>query len=506
MPLLAQAFGQAVIETTTPNTTATAFQIASLSKQFTAFAVHLLASDAKLSLDDDVRRHIPELHAFDRPITIRHLLHHTSGIRELSVAALKGRFEAEVAQASLLRTLYDQRELNFAPGVRHSYSNSNYTLLALIVERVSGQSLNDFLTTRVFKPLGMKNSYVQDDLRKIRANEAWPYSSGKGGPERALHIYQNYGSTNLRSTADDMALWMMNLDRPKVGSAALTAAMLEAGKDSEGKKLAYASGFEVGEYRGAKAVRHSGIDPGYGSYFLRFPDHRFGVAIMCNIDTTETQEIAHRIADIYLGDRLHSAEKQERPEISLNEQELKRFAGYYKEEDGMLFAVEARNGQLFIQGDNRLVPVGAGEFSLPGRPVTFSFEGEAGAPATTLVVHDPGTERKSRRIRKEIVPDLTLRRMRDYTGHYYSPELRTVVRVDARKDAMWLVGADYEVRIEQPPQPFRERDTFSTQHLMGGLRFVRDNSGDVSELLASNGRVVNLRFVKVPALSAVQTR
>jgi hypothetical protein len=345
---------------------------------------------------------------------------------------------------------------------------------------------------------------VQDNLRKIRANEAWPYGMGKDGPERALHIYQNHGSTNLRSTADDMAVWMMNLNAPKVGSPALVAAMFEPGTDRLGKTLNYASGFEVGEYRGAKTIRHSGIDPGYGSYFLMFPEHRLGVALLCNIETTETQDIAYKIADIYLGDRLLSAERQQRPEISVGEQELRRFAGHYKEEDGMLFAVEMRDGKLFIQGNNRLVPVGPGEFILPGQPVTFSFTGKAGSPASTLVVRDPGMDRKTHRVRKEMVPDLTPPRMRDYAGHYYSPELRTVVRVDARKDAMWLVGADYEVRIEQPPQPFRERDIFTSQHLAGGLRFIRSRNGAVTELLSSNGRVVNLRFVKVPALSALE--
>ncbi|WHU01204.1 serine hydrolase domain-containing protein [Sphingomonas sp. NIBR02145] len=497
--LHARGYGAANVEAGIANTPDTAFHIASLSKQFTAFAVLLLQGEGKLSLQDDVRKYVPELHRFARPITLAQLLHHSSGLRDqLSLFWLQGRRgEDSVTQQDALRVIFGQRELNFAPGTAFGYSNSNYTLLALVVERVSGRSFADFLAERVFRPLGMDHSYVVDDYHRIRAGQAMPYAAGeKEGapgdklPERRFLPYASYGSTDIRSTAADLARWAGNFHDPKVGGRAIIDAMLKADPVT-----GYGGGLYIGTHRGLAIAGHSGIDPGFVGHFLVVPAQGLSVSLVCNIETEDPVFLARRIADLYLGGPFTDPP---RPEVKLAPAELRRVAGNYRDPLGVGFLIEAREGKLWMQGFAPMVAHGAGAFSVKDAPVAIRFSGEV--PARTLTIDGPGGAQVATRYVKRRAVALTPAGMADYLGTYYSPELATLVTVARRKDALWIIGPGWEARISQPPEKYREHDIFDTDSVTGTVRFRRDARGRVVALTSTNGRIVNLRFLRVTGL------
>jgi CubicO group peptidase (beta-lactamase class C family) len=489
------AYGSAILETATPNTPATAFHIASVSKQFTAFAIYLLQSEGKLSVEDNVRKYVPELHDFGQPIRIVDLLHHMSGLRDQwGLLALAGRRpEDTITQEDVLRAIFAQRELNFPSGSRFAYSNSNYTLLALVVERVSRQSFAQFMAKRVFEPLGMENSWVQDNFRLVRSGRALPYGPGPNGFQRRSLPYSSYGATDIQTSVRDMARWAMNLDRPRIGTRAIIDAMLATTRDTAGRTVTYASGFQMGRYRGTRSAEHSGTDPGYVADFLVLPEQHLAVSLFCNTEGPNPIELAHKIADLYLGNALPPETKVDHQAVALDLRQLAGFVGTYKEAPGVLFSVTLRDGKLFMQGRDEMAAFGQREFFLANAPVTFGFP-----DASTLIIHEPDHDRVARRIAPTAVPDLTPARMRDYLGDYYSPELRTIYTISLRGDQMWLNGPGYETVIRQQAAPLREADAFYTESTAGALQFRRDSHRRVKELALSNGRVVDLRLVKLP--------
>jgi CubicO group peptidase (beta-lactamase class C family) len=492
--LFTGAYGSAILETRTPNTPSTIFHIASLSKQFTAFAIYLLQSRGKLSVDDDVRKYVPELHDFGRPIRLVDLLHHMSGLRDQwGLLALSGRrSEDTISEEDVLRVIFAQRELNFPTGSRFQYSNSNYALLALVVERVAGQSFAQFMARDVFEPLGMTSTWVQDDFRLVRSGRAQPYGPGPNGFQRRSLAYSSYGATDVQTNVEDMARWAMNLDRPSVGTPAIIDAMLATTRDRTGRAVTYASGFQMGRYRGTRSAEHSGTDPGYVADFLMLPDQHLTVSLLCNTEGPNPIELAHKVADLYLGNALPPQTKADHQPITLDPRQLAGFVGTYKEAPGVLFSVTLRDGKLLMQGRDQMAAFGQRDFFLANAPVTFSFP-----DASTLIVHEPDHDRVAKRIAPAAVPDLTPARMRDYLGDYYSPELRTIYSVSIRGDQMWLSGPGYEAVIRQQPAPLREADAFYTESTAGAVQFRRDSRRRIQELTLSNGRVVDLRFVKL---------
>lgn len=492
-----RAFGQASVEAGTPNTTTTAFQIASLSKQFTAFAVLLLEADGRLSLQDDVRRFVPELHDYPEVITLNHLLHHTSGLRDEWMMMLQGRMpEDGVSQNDILRTLFAQRELNFTPGARYAYANSDYTLLALVVERASGQSFGEFLAQRVFAPLEMNQTYVQDDWRRLRPGVAQLYGPGPGGLERRIFSWSGYGPGNVRTTAEDMARWMINLDAPTVGTPALVARMTESVRDPQSVPALYGRGLEIGRHRGAPTLEHGGIAPGAAAYMLVLPDQHFGVSVMCNTETNDTRRLARDMADLYVGDALPGEAAATAPVLS--DAQLRRYEGVYREVGGAVFDVAVRDGALVLQGEDVLTAVSDNRFRLTTYPVSFSFPGPPEAVrAEVLHIHDPDQDRVAVRIEKAAVDDLNPQMMADYVGRYYSPELSSVLTVERRGDQLWLAGSAFETQMLQPPQMLRQPDAFFTQSTIGGVEFRRDGDGGIAELTITNPRVVALRFLRL---------
>ena len=311
MVVYRKGFGSAQLEYDIPITPSTVFHVASVSKQFTAMAITMLEAAGKLSADDDIRKYLPEMADFGKTITIRNLLHHTSGLRDQwELLILSGwRMDDVITQADIMDRLKRQRELNFAPGERYLYCNSGFTLLAEIVARVSGQPFTQWTQENIFKPLGMTSTHFHLDYQEIVKNRAYSY---QGDPEKgfaqSVLNYANVGATSLFTTVEDMANWVRNFEDKRVGGAAVMDRMLTKGVLTNGSEIPYGRGIVIDEYKGLKFIGHDGGDAGFRSNVMFFPGERFGVAIFSNLASFNPGAVSRQIADIYLASRLKPQE------------------------------------------------------------------------------------------------------------------------------------------------------------------------------------------------------
>jgi len=302
--IVERAYGMAELEFGTANTPQTIFESGSLAKQFTAAAVVLLALDGKLKLDDPVRKYVPELPEYGAPLTIRHLLTHTSGLRDWgSVIALTGfgRGERMVTEQFAMDVITHQKGIDFTPGAEYSYSNSGYNTLALIVERVSGQAFGVFTGERLFKPLGMTNSQWRLDYTRLVKGRAQAYTPGLVGSFKLDMPFMNvYGNGGLLTTVGDLLKWNTMLDTRSLGNA-LVDSMQRRMVLNSGLTIPYALGLVDAPYRGLRQIAHSGSTAGYSTYLTRFPEQKLSIAVLCNGSNTGPTALAYRLVDAIAG-------------------------------------------------------------------------------------------------------------------------------------------------------------------------------------------------------------
>ena len=366
--VLEKAYGMADLERDVPNKADTIFEAGSVSKQFTAAAILLLAADGKLSIDDPVRKYIPELHDFGTPLTIRHMLNHTSGLRDWgSLAGIAGwpRGTRVHTHAHVVEILSRQRALNFTPGTRYSYSNSGYNLSAVIVARVGGMSFAEFSQKRIFQPLGMTRTSWRDDYNRIVKDRAIAYSGGGTLLRQDMPFENVHGNGGLLTTVGDLLKWNENFVAPKVGNAAFVAEQQTVSKFPSGASMTYAAGLMLGGYKGLPEVSHSGATAGYRAFLTRFPQQHVSVAVLCNAGSADATGAAHAVSDLYLGDRANaSAPRPPAPAenrgplagVTRDETykpsaaDLATFAGtYVSDEIETTLVVEMRNGELVVR-------------------------------------------------------------------------------------------------------------------------------------------------------------
>lgn len=354
-PALVRAYGLANLETGTANTAATRFEAGSVSKQLTAAAVLALARQGRLSLDDDVRRHLPELPDHGTPVTLRQMLNHTSGLREWSdLAELAGwpRRTRVYTQADVLRMAARQRALNFTPGTEYLYSNTNYTLAALVVERVSGMPFAELTRRALFEPLGMAHTSWRDDHRDVVPGRADAYGSREGGGWRLNMPFENtVGHAALLTTVEDLLRWNAALDdEPSAIGGDFARQMQEPGRLAGGRAGPYALGLEVGTRNGTRAVSHAGATGGYHSFLGRYPEHGLSVALLCNAGSINTEETGPRLADLFLPAPPPAAAPA-RAAAALSAAQAAAPLGLYRNaRTAMPAMVEARPGGFSING------------------------------------------------------------------------------------------------------------------------------------------------------------
>lgn len=488
-----RGYGMANLELDAPITPASIFHVASISKQFTAMAVALLARDGRLSLDDDVRRYLPELPDYGHRITIRHLLTHTSGLRDqwdlLNMA--RGRFEENrITESDVLEIVARQKALNFVPGTEYLYSNTGYTLAGTIVRRVSGKSLRDFADERIFRPLGMTHTHFHDDYTMVVKGRAAGYARGASAPWRvSLPNYDTYGATSLFTTVGDLLRWERNLDRPVVGDAALLRELAASATLANGDTTGYGLGLATERHRGAWLVGHGGADAGYRAYVGRFPGHGLAVAVLCNAAPANPAALARGVADVFLGDRLAPPEPAPRATASRPAAELAPLAGVYVHPVTGAPTFVSLRGDTLVAGRGAgpaLLPMGDGRFRVAGQPVELAFTPQGELVRTTLAW--PASRPVA--LRRHAPARPTRAQMAAYAGTYRSEELGATYTVTATDSTLVLQTRWGNPVTVRPAYG----DTFAGDVLLG---FTRHASGRITGMEMSSGRVRRVRFERV---------
>jgi CubicO group peptidase (beta-lactamase class C family) len=356
--VFSKGYGHANIEYDIHNTPQTIFHVASVSKQFTAFAIAMLADQGKIALDDDIRKYIPEIHDFGTPITIRHLVHNTSGLRDQwNLLAMAGwRLDDVITRDHIMKVVGNQRALNFKPGEQHNYCNTGYTLMAEIVSRVTGTPFPRWTKENIFNPLGMSSTLFYDDHEKVVPNRAYSYQVSDTTFKKSVLSYANVGATSLFTTAEDLLKWADNFNSMKVGNADVMKIMEQRFVLTNGDTIDYAFGQVVNKFKGLKSIGHSGGDAGYRSFLLRFPEEDLNIAVLSNLASFGTHALSYQIAELYLAGKLKEDKKKEaappaqapaQPSFDVASVNLRDYQGtFYSDELKTYYEFEVKNDTL----------------------------------------------------------------------------------------------------------------------------------------------------------------
>jgi CubicO group peptidase (beta-lactamase class C family) len=486
--VLARAYGVSNLEYDVPLTTESIIEAGSVAKQFTAAAILLLAQQGKLSIDDQVRKHIPELPDYGAPLTIRHMLNHTSGLRDWgTVAAVEGwpRGSRVHTHEHVLDIVTRQRSLNFPPGSEYLYSNTGYNLLAIIVQRVSGRSFADFTRTEVFEPLGMTRTSWRDDYTRVVRGRATAYSPTQSGFRLNMPFENVHGNGGLLTTVEDLLRWSANFDAGHVGGPPLLREQVRPGRLTSGREIEYAAGLSVSRYRGVPEVSHSGATAGYRAFLTRYPDQGIAVAVLCNHAGAPAVTLGHRVADLFLGS-VATDPAPPKP-VALAPAVLAARAGLYRNAvTGQPLRISVRDGKLVDEGGTEAVPLSPNLFHNPnGGRALFDVAPDGRTRALRLLQADGDTL-----LFLPVEPySPTPSDLAAFAGTYSSDEAATSFTIVAQGGKL-LLRQRPALSFELQP---RYRDVFEVP--TGDIiRFVRDDTGKVTEMSLFLGRVRDLRF------------
>jgi CubicO group peptidase (beta-lactamase class C family) len=490
-------YGYANLEDRTPITPQTVFDVASVAKQFTGLAIAMLIERGKISLGDDVRKYLPEVPDFGKPIYIRHLLHHTSGLRDWpETLALAGvDMGSTITLETILEMVRRQRELDFPPGEEHLYSNTGYNLLAAAVAKVTGQSFRAWTEANLFEPLEMKHTGVCDNPGELVPNRAPSYSpAGQGKFQRVVSELAAQGSSSLFTTAEDMGKWLLNFEVGRVGGKGAVERMSQPGQLNSGKKVDYGFGVALGEYRGDSIITHGGSWAGYRSVVMRIPGKQFAVAILSNVGSMETERLVRAIADLYLDyapqQKPARSPAKPRADAQTDPSTWEPFLGTYRLGPGWLLTIARGDKRLMAQATHEpkfeMTPLAANLFFVKAYGAEVEFVRTNSGPVTHLLyrgIHAP----------KLKMPESTPALLAAYVGDYWSDELRVAYRLEIRDGEL---GTRHRSGAWVRFLP-TDADRFDTDPGGLAIAFTRNAAAEVAELKVSGGRMRNLRFSRI---------
>lgn len=485
--VLQRAYGMADLEHDIPNSPETIFEGGSVAKQFTAGAVMLLAVNGKLSLDDDIRSYVPEVPDYGSTITLRHLITHTSGLRDWgSVAGISG-WDREYRTHNhdhVLDIVSRQSTLNFEPGNEYSYSNTGFNLLAIVVSRVSGIPFAEFSRLYLFEPLGMRNTQWRDDYRRIVKSRSSAYTAlDDGSFEINRPIEDVHGNGGILTTVGDLLIWTQNLTDGVVGGPEFVRNMHEQGQLRDGAEIRYAAGLMVQTFAGVPSVIHTGATAGYRAFLGRYPDQELTVAMLCNVTNVPTAETGGHIARIFLGDE--AVEPVPPTGIDLPSGTLEIFAGRYVEPVTGSIIDWHLDGGVLRADDVAMVPISETTFVDETGDERVAFDiSEAG--------QRPGYSLESWQHRQRFEPVEPWypagSELAEFSGTYYSDDAETAFVVSVMDDELKLWRRPNQSMTLVPIY----RDGFHADDNV--VRFRRDASGKIAGLSLSRSRVYDMGF------------
>lgn len=439
--IFSKGYGMANLEYNIPNTPSTIYHMASISKQFTAYSIVLLAKQGKLKLDDDVRKYLPWFPKLKATITIRNLLNHTSGVRDQwQLLAIAGtRLDDVITQDQVIKILSKQQALNFMPGDQYSYSNSGFTMLAEIVKTVSGKSLRQFTDSAIFKPLGMNDTHFHDDYEEIVKGRSYSYyDAGNQHYKNAILSYSVSGPTSLFTNINDMAKWAANFYIPVVGDADDIKQLTQKGKLNSGKEIDYALGISSTKYRGWQQFSHSGGDAGYRTFISVFPGAKMGFLLFCNLGDMNPSSLVNMLQNIFLNDisgqngDMGKKDEEEKLPATLKKEDVEKYVGDFISETIQL---------------NKDVPV--------KNPTDDSLQ--------------------------------------QYVGNYFCPELDCHYGIQLKDHKLVLTNPKYN---DAPIALVGTDNLFTDNWWMNHLLVMRNSAGKITGFEVNSGRIMHLAFNK----------
>jgi CubicO group peptidase (beta-lactamase class C family) len=485
-PPLTRSYGSADLEHDAANTPSTVFEAGSVSKQFTAASILLLVKQGKLALTDDIRKYIPELPDYGWPITINELLTHTSGVRDWGdIEEMAGwpRTSRVYTMTDVLDIVARQKSLNYRPGTVYSYTNTGYDLLAIIVERVSHESLAQFSHDHLFVPLGMNHTQWRDDFRRVVKDRAIAYAGGNEGYRQAMPFEDTYGHGGLLTTVGDLLRWNDALSADELGHF-VTAEMERQSILSDGRRIAYARGLMVGSYDGVREISHSGHTAGYRSWLGRYPDEHLSIALLCNSNDADVDKLAHAVADLLLPRQAPSVP------VTLSPDRLAQRAGLFIDLRRQLpLRLEVHGDLLKVSNGPELTATSPSEFSFSSTTIRFN-----GNDDLVVETSDGDTNEYRRTPPWQVNPA----ELRSLVGDYASDEAMATYHLTLTGGHIVATPADRRdaALILEPVLV----DTFA---VIGPgsdivLHFTRDANGAANGFEMRDARVYGLLFRRIP--------
>ena len=487
-----RCLGMANLEYRQPITPNTIFDLASLSKQFTGMAISMLVEQGKISLDEDIRTYIPEMPDFGHTITINHLLHHTSGLRDwTNTFSLAGKkLEDIITYRQILDMTFNQKDLNYIPGAKYSYTNTGYNLLVELICRVTGRKFSEWTKNNIFSPLGMNNTCFVDNHSTIFPKKAYSYYNQNGEFHLANNGTSAFGSSSLFSTIEDMAKWVIELDNPSVFGKSVVDRMSEKGILNDGSRISYAFGLLNEEYNGFKRLSHRGFWVSYNTYMANFPEVHLSIVVLMNTPAN-VLEIAHEVANIYLGPYFaqtteETDQARKRPEfIELSENVLDDYTGTYVLDSLNYYIVSKNKNHLVVnktfEGTTILNPISDTIFLANGNPI--SFYKDSSGETIKLKTND----------RSFIRAETRSRSLDEFTGTYYSEELQTTYTLFIEEDKLI---AKHLQNGKISLSDISDKVFKGSKWYMELIRFYTDEDDEISGFYVSSVRAKNQRFIK----------
>lgn len=492
-PFVMRAYGMADLENPIPNTPSTIFEAGSVSKQFVSASMILLALEGEIALEDDVREIFPELPDYGDTITWRHLLNHTSGLRDWgSIASISGwgRSNRTHNHDHVLDIVSRQSRLNFPPGERYSYSNTGYNLMAIAIERITGEPFAEYSNSKIFEPLGMTSTQWRDDYTRIVKGRSSAYSGQAGDEEYTINrpIENVHGNGGLLTTVGDLLTWTYAIQSGYFGEEFYDE-LIKQGVLSSGRTIAYASAVRVDEDHGYRQITHTGATSGYRAYLSIYSEADLAVALLCNISGASPGSMGSAISDVFLEERDIDETQPEKGVVQRSDEQLKEWTGIWSDpRNYRATEITWDDGELKLNGNTTLYPISGTEVRVGSSETLYRFL-DRGDDGPQIQIVREGFEEEI--LNPENPAEEFDESWTDFDGIYASPDAETEIRIELQGEQL--------VAHRRPADTFELEPVYENTFLARGfglIRFVQDAGGEVSQFIYSNGRVYDLRFEK----------
>jgi CubicO group peptidase (beta-lactamase class C family) len=496
--IYSKAFGLASLEYQVPNTSETIFNIGSISKQFTAMGIVLLQEKGLLSIDDDIRKYLPDMPDFGHTITIRHMLHHTSGMRSLhAMLELAGwRSDDSRTNEDLYRFMLNQKELNFIPGDEYLYCNTGYMLMVNIIENITKEKFPQWMKANVFEPLGMLNTYVEDRYDRIVLNNATSYYDAKDNFFRAVEFWGYMGSGNVHSTTTDLLNWLQNFSTPSSNWGSAFEMLKTIDKLNDGSENNYGFGVIVDEFHNYKRIQHGGAIGGFRAYVSTYHEEQLSIAVLTNFSSANSGGIERNIANLLLKNKTIESSEILKPKTTSNETifTLEQLSGKYEIKPGVISNISIENGSLHVlqewnKSEFNLHRVKGNTYEISKEAkIQFVFSDLKDKAAQILTVYQNGSKTVAKRYEGKDRSGIILN---DYTGRFYSPELESTYDIILKEGKLIV----HHARHGDFPVQVLSKDSLEIKNF-ASIDIVRDTENTITGIRVSNGRARNVWFEK----------